>query len=269
MRVTFHPDNIKSVMLFVHRLTATERASIEIDFAVEANPALALVDHRLVVSMTLVRTTLEELKRFMRSVPGGEEMAETVKEVVEQMDTKLDDTRTGVRAVLDDTRTGYRITLHEEMPRPLLYDGQAGISDALLSPSEDRVSEQMKNEAMPKLFDGAGVTFTIGGEMPDRGFTRLYDTSPLIAPMEWVELLKQEPKPLSILLVPHADEVRTAYETFMYEMDNGPYLIMGRIDGKDEVLETGRMVNGVMKPDPVPQQLPLSVLNVVKNEKSD
>lgn len=68
MRVTFHTDRIKSVLLFVHRLTATERASIE----TENTP-----DGGCDVQLTLVSTTMEDLKRFMAEAapPDGAPMA--------------------------------------------------------------------------------------------------------------------------------------------------------------------------------------------------
>jgi hypothetical protein len=120
MRVTFHTAQLKSVLLFVHRLTATERASIQ----------TVITGQDLTVYLTLVRTTQDDLKRFMASVPGGDAMAETVTEVNEQRSTNV--------------------------------------------------------------FEGACVTFTVSSEPPKGGFTTIYETGPLTAPLDGDEFLKMD-----------------------------------------------------------------------------
>ncbi len=83
MRVKFRAAEVKDVILFVHRLSATERASIEI----AQRPGSMEVE----ISLSLVRTSLDDLKRFMESVGGDRGwplMVNTLQ--VEDTDTHLE-----------------------------------------------------------------------------------------------------------------------------------------------------------------------------------
>ncbi|HRH68824.1 MAG TPA: hypothetical protein PLB89_04885 [Flavobacteriales bacterium] len=74
MRVKFRAECVKDVLLVTHVLTATERATIEVEMLVSAYDPQAPE-----LTIDLTTTTIDELRNVMRAVEDGHMMVETLK----------------------------------------------------------------------------------------------------------------------------------------------------------------------------------------------
>ncbi len=77
-QVKFRTERVKDVILFVHQLSHTERASMEVEFATSGGDVTDVE-----VTMTLDRNTIEDVRRYMSTVEDGRVMVETLKPAAE------------------------------------------------------------------------------------------------------------------------------------------------------------------------------------------